>query len=289
MTSDENWVRLTASTELEPGQRLDTDQVRRVRLVGRAVGHRSQGPGGRGADRRDGHGLGRAAGGAAGVPRRVLGPGRRRGGRRPRSAAGGAVRPVPPTAGERPGRAAGDPGQGPDRDRVRRARLLGDRGLRAPGADRDRARRSRRRPALAARHAADRQGVGAYAPAARRRLRLADDPRRGVQQLLAGRDGGVPRQRRHRCGGRPAGALDPGRGLRPRVRAAAAGRDGAAVAVPGLRRRGRAVPPRRRHRSGRVQRPGRRQHLTPTWPPRRTCGRRRPPRSGGPTRPRTST
>ena len=51
--------------------------------------------------------------------------------------------------------------------------------------------------------------------AARRRIRLADDRRRGVQQLLAGGHGRVPRQRRHRRRGGPAGALDRGRRLRP--------------------------------------------------------------------------
>ena len=43
------------------------DQVRRVRVVGRAVGDRAPGPGRRGADRRRGDRLGRAGGGPAGA------------------------------------------------------------------------------------------------------------------------------------------------------------------------------------------------------------------------------
>ena len=53
----------------------------------------------------------------------------------PRAAAGGAVRALPGRPGRRPGRAAGDPGQGADRPRLRRAHVLGHGHLHAAGAD----------------------------------------------------------------------------------------------------------------------------------------------------------
>ena len=73
------------------------------------------------------HRLGRPARRAAGVPGRLLGARGRRGGRRRRDPAGRAVRALPRAAGRRARRAAGDPRQGPDRLRLRRARLLGHR------------------------------------------------------------------------------------------------------------------------------------------------------------------
>ena len=74
-----------------------------------------------------------------------------------------------------------------------------------------------------------------------RGLPVADDPRRGDVGVLAGRDGGVPHQRRHRRRRRPLLQRHAGRGLRPRLRRRAAGRDRAAVGVAGpLRRRARA-------------------------------------------------
>ena len=72
---------------------------------------------------------------AAGLPRRVLGRRRRAGRGRPGGAAGGPVRALPRAAGRRPGRAAADRGEGPDRPRLRRARVLGHRDVRAAGAD----------------------------------------------------------------------------------------------------------------------------------------------------------
>ena len=68
---------------------------------------------------------------------------RRRGRRRRRAAAGRPLRAVPRAAGRRAGRAPGDPGQGPDRPRLRRPHLLGHRDLRAAGAHLHRARRGR--------------------------------------------------------------------------------------------------------------------------------------------------
>ena len=83
------------------------------------------------------------------VPGRHVGPRRRRGGGRPRVAAGGALRAVPGRAGGRPRRAASDPGQGAHRPRLRRAHVLGHGDLHAAGADLHRARGGSRRPALA--------------------------------------------------------------------------------------------------------------------------------------------
>ena len=82
----------------------------------------------RGARRGPAHRLGRAARRAARLPRRLLGARRRRDRGRRRAPAGGALRAlfhVP--AGRRPRRAARDPGQGPDRARLRRAHVLGHR------------------------------------------------------------------------------------------------------------------------------------------------------------------
>ena len=65
---------------------------------------------------------------------------RRRDRRRRRAPAGGALRALPHAAGRRPRRAAGDPGQGPDRPRLRRPHVLGHRDVRAAGAHLHRAR-----------------------------------------------------------------------------------------------------------------------------------------------------
>ena len=91
------------------------------------------------------------------------------------------------------------PRQGADRHRLRRPLVLGHRPLRRPGAHLHRARGRRGRAALAPLDAADAaQGARARPRPGGRRVSLAHHPRRGVLGLLAGRDGGVPRQRRHR-------------------------------------------------------------------------------------------
>ena len=106
-------------------------------------------------------------------------------------------------AGARAERRA-DPGQGPDRPRLRRPRLLGHRDLRAAGADLHRARGRRRRAALAPRHAADQARERArQLGLAGRGVPVAHDRRRGVLGLLAGGHRGLPHQRRHRRRGRP--------------------------------------------------------------------------------------
>ena len=162
--------------------------------------------------------------------------------RRRRDPAGGPLRALPRAPGRRPGRAPGHPGQGPDRHRLRRPRLLGHRDVRAAGAHLHAPRGGGRRPALAPLDPARRPASG------RRDLGLAGaafpwrtiDGRR-VLGLLAGRHRRLPRQRRHRRRRRP---------LRRRHRATrhferagrrrAAGRDGPAVALP--------RPPRPRRR-----------------------------------------
>ena len=65
-----------------------------------------------------------------------------------------------------------------------------------------------------------------------RELSLADDPRRGVLRLLASRDCGIPRQRRHRRRCSSLRGRDRRRRVRARARLRAPRRDGALVAVP---------------------------------------------------------
>ena len=116
-------------------------------------------PGGRGGRGGAAGWLGRPAGRAARLPRRVLGRRRRRDRWRRRGAAGGALRALPHPPSRRPGRAAPDPGQGPHGSRLRRPHLLGHRDVRAAGAHVHAARPRRRRPALAAAHPPHRQGA----------------------------------------------------------------------------------------------------------------------------------
>ena len=177
---------------------------------------------------------------AARLPRRVLGRRRRRARRRRGAPAGGPLRPLPRPAGRRARRAAGDRRQGPDRARLRRARLLGHRDVRA-------ARAHLHRPAAGRRRACA-GGTARCRPPGERAAQLglqgAAFPWRTISGarvlgLLAGRHGGLPHQRRHRrrrpsLRGTPPATTDFDRGRRHR----AAGRDGPAVAV--------ARPPRRR-------------------------------------------
>ena len=251
-------------------------QVPRLRLVQRAVPAGAARPGSRRADRRTLLRLGRAAGRAAGVPRRVLGRRRRRGRRRRGAAAGSPVRHVPRAAGRRPHRAAGDPGQGPDRPRVRRAH--------ASGTPRRSCCRCSTTPCREA--AADalrwRWSILDQARDRARTLGLAGAafPWRtiggaGVLRLLAGRHRRVPRQRRHRRGGRAATAPSPGtRPCRP-MRAGDPGRDGPAVDVARAPRPARAVAHRRRDRAGRVHGDRGRQRLHEPGRGRRTSPRPR--------------
>ena len=127
-------ARFTVATEVAPGE-----QVHIVKFIGygwssAAVQARPHRPGGRGARGRPPDRLGRPARRAAGLPGRVLGRRRRRAGRRRRDPAGGALRAVPHPAGRGAGRVPADRGEGPDRDRLRRAHVLGHRILRAAGA-----------------------------------------------------------------------------------------------------------------------------------------------------------
>ena len=129
----------------------DADQVRRLRVVGRPLGVERLQDRGRRRPRPPpwtpaGTGWWPAQ---RGLSRRVLVTRRRRGGRRSGRAAGRSVRAVPPAAGQRARRGAGHPGQRPDRHRVRGARVLGDRDVRASGADGDCAGGGGRRAAVA--------------------------------------------------------------------------------------------------------------------------------------------
>ena len=206
-------------------------------------------------------GLGRAARRAARLPRRLLGARRRRGRGRRRAPAGGALRALPRAAGGRARRAARDPGQGADRPRLRRPRLLGHRDLRAAGAHLHRA-RTPPRDALRWRHST---------------LDLARE--RARQLGLRGAAFPWRTIRGEECSGYwPAGTAafhinadiadavvryvaHRRRGVRARRRPRAARRDGAAVALARPPRRGRALPHRRRHRARRVQRDRRQQRL----------------------------
>ena len=204
-----------AST-LQAGQALRVVKLLGVRLVLdplRAGGAR---PGRRGAHRCPDLRVGGAGRQPARSPRRLLGRCRRRGGRRPGAAAGGAVRPVPGAAEQRAHRTARSRGQGDDRPGLRRPRLLGQRGLRAAGAVGHLAGRGSRRPALAPLHPGRRPGPRPHARARGSCLPVAHHRRRGVLRLLACGDGRLPRQRRHRLRGGEVRRRDRRRGLRRR-------------------------------------------------------------------------
>ena len=119
-----------------------------------------------------------------------------------------------------------------------------------------------------------------------RGLPVADHRRRGVLGLLARRHGRLPRQCGHRRRGGPLRRPDRGRGLRPGTGDGTADPHRAAVAFPRPPRRPGAVPHRRGHRPGRVQRPGRQQHLHQPDGPARTWWRPRTRRSAIPDRAR---
>ena len=225
-------ARYTLAARIPPGRLAEAGQVPGLRLVlapVRAPALRDQ------VEARAGHGqagrLGAAGPRAAGAARPALGRGRRRDRGRRRAAAGRAGGHVPRPAGRAARRAAADPGQGPDRPRLRRAHLLGHRDLRAAGAHLHRAARGPRRAALAALDPGHGPRAGPGARPQGRGVPVADDPRRGDVGLLAGGDGGLPHQRRHRRRRRPLLQRDPGRRLRPRLRRRTADRDRAAVGV----------------------------------------------------------
>ena len=86
--------------------------------------------------------------------------------------------------------------------------------FRAPGAHLHAAHGGRRRAALAPRTLDLALGAREDAGARGRRVPVADDPRAGVLGVLAGRNRGVPHQRRHRGRGHPVPAVDRRRGVR---------------------------------------------------------------------------
>ncbi len=169
---------------------------------------------------------------------------------------------VPRAAGRRAGRAAGDRGQGADRSRLRRPYLLGHRGIRPAGADLHGAGRRRRRAALAPRDA--RAGARAGQPARPRRAPRSRGGRSAGEECSGYWPAGTAAFHINADIADAVDALSERRrrsGVRARGRARAAGRDRAAVALARPSRRGRALPDRRRHRSGRVQRGRRQQRL----------------------------
>ena len=190
--------RLIVAAEVPQGEELRLVKYLGYGWSSAAVPARAHRPGVGRPGRRRADRLGRAARGAARVPRRLLGGRGRRGRRRRGDPAGRPVRAVPHPAGRRARRAAADPGQGPDRDRVRRPHLLGHRDVRAPGADLHAPVRRGGRAALAGHHPRHRARARGRARPRRRGVRVADDPRRGVLRLLARGHGRLPHQRRHR-------------------------------------------------------------------------------------------
>ena len=121
------------------------------------------------------------------------------------AAAGGAVRALPGGAGRRAGRAAGDPGQGADRPRLRRAHVLGHGDVHAAGADLHRCRTRRatrccwRHSTLAARASAAPASCGLAGAAFPWRTIRGEE----CSGYWPAGTAGVPHQRRHRRRGAP--------------------------------------------------------------------------------------
>ena len=141
----------------------------------------------------------------------------------------------------RPGRGPGDPGQGPDRARLRRPHASG---TPRPSCCRcsPTPRPTRPRTPCAGGTPPCRwpRSARAQLGPARRGVPVAHHPRRGVLRLLAGRHGRVPHQRRHRRRGHPLRRRHRRRRVRAGRRAGAAGRDRPAVALARAPRRRRA-------------------------------------------------
>ena len=199
---------------------------------------------------------------------------RRRGGGRRRGAAGGALRPVPHPAGRRPGRAAPDPRQGPDRPGLRRPHVLGHRDVRAAGAHLHHARRRRPTPLRVAQaDHADRRGAGPGAGPRGRGVPVAHDPGPRVVGLLAGRHRRLPHQRRHRRRRRPLPRRHPGRAVRAGGRPSTCWSSTARLwRSLGHHDRDGPVPHRRRDRARRVHAPSSTTTCTRTSWRSRTCG-----------------
>ena len=194
---------------------------------------------------------------------RVLGRRGRRDRRAGRAAAGRPVRDVPRLPGPRPRRATRDPGQGPDRPRLRRTRVLGHRecsccrcsappprtppptrcagGTSTLDLARERARARCDWPAPRSR------GARSAARSARR------TGRPGTAAFHVNADIAVAAARHYWWTAR--------RGLRPRLRPAHRWSRPLGCGCARLPRRRRPLPHRRRHRPGRVQRDVRRQRL----------------------------
>ena len=201
------------------------------------------------------HRLGGAARRPARVPRRLLGARRRRGRGRRRAPAGRALRAVPRPAGRRPRRAAADPGQGPDRPRLRRPRFWDTETFVLPVLTYTAPDGRGRRAALAAHHARPGPRAGPAARPARARrsrgARSAGRSARATGRPARPRSTSTPTSPTPSCRYLDATGDEAfERDVRPR----AAGGDGAAVALARPPRPRRRVPDRRRHRARRVHR-----------------------------------
>ena len=230
------------------------------------------------------HRLGRPAGRAARLPRRLLGARRRRARRRRRAAAGGPLRPVPHACRRAPaGRAAGDPRQGADRTRLRRPHLLGHRD--ASCCRCSPTRRPTPRPTRCA--GATRRSTWPASGRASSGLAGAAFPWRTIRgQECSGYwpagTAGLPHQRRHRRRGRRATCTATGDdGLRARGRASScwSRRRGCGARSATTTPHG-PLPDRRRHRPRRVQRDRRQQRLHQPDGAAEPARRRRRGRSG---------
>ena len=203
-----DWARTTVGTHLAAGRTAGDHEVRVLRLVGPTVGAGAARPGRRCAVRRGAHRLGRAAGRAAdyldefwdGADVEVEGD----------PSVQQAVRfglfhvlQAGARAEQRPIAAKGLTGTGYDGHAFwdTETYVLPVLTATAPHAAAD---------ALQWRHSTLDLAIerATTLQPERSRLPVADDPRSGMRRLLAGRDGGVSRQRRHRGGRGPLCALD---------------------------------------------------------------------------------
>ena len=221
-------------------------------------------PGGGRADRRDAHRLGRAAratsasssttSGRAPTSRSTATP------RCSRRCGSRSSTCCSPACGPRSGRS---PAKGLTGPGLRRPLLLGHRDLRAAGARAHLAGGGRATPCAGGTAPCDGRASGrgqlGLAGAA---LPVAHDQRRGVLRLLAGRDRGLPHQRRHRGRRDPLPRRHPGRRRStPRSASSCSSRPPGSGASLGHHDRDGGCHDRRRHRARRVQRRGRRQRL----------------------------
>ena len=269
------WRGVTVSTELAPGQPLRSSSCSPTagRASARCPRLRDQVDAALAAAQRTGwDGLLRRA---ARVPGRRLGAGRHRDRRRPRAAAGGALRPLPGRAGGRPRRAAGHPGQGPHRPRLRRAHVLGHGDLHPAGADLHGARRGARR-------ARWRHSTLDLARDARASCAWRAPPFRGGRSAARNAPATGRRARRRSTSTPTSRTRCVATSSRPTTRSSSAALASTcssrrrACGSPRAPRRGRRLSHRRRDRARRVHGPGRQQRVhQPDGGPQPAIRRRR--------------